>query len=403
MSRVETTTNFRDSGGVDLGKKLITKDYLLSVYPSIAQELGKTPELWTWGLGTSGRLGNGVTTGDISTPVTTFAGGTNWKQVSTGFNHTAAIKTDGTLWTWGLGTFGQLGNAAITTISIPVTTFAGGTNWKQVSSGANHIAAIKTDGTLWTWGNGTFGVLGTNDVTSRSTPVTTFAGGTNWKQVSSGNAHTAAIKTDGTLWTWGFGFSGQLGTNDVTSRSTPVTTFAGGTNWKQVSSGDYHTAAIKTDGTLWTWGYGTFGQLGDNTAVSRSTPVTTFAGGTNWKQVSSGNAHTAAIKTDGTLWTWGNGTFGQLGDNTAVSRSTPVTTFAGGTNWKQVSSGNAHTSAIKTDGTLWTWGNGTFGRLGNGVTTGSISTPVTTFAGGTNWKQVSVGGNHCAAIKSVDF
>ena len=400
MSRVETTTNFRDSNGADLGKKLITKDYLISVYPSIGQQIGIPPELWIWGKNDFGQLGDNTVT-HKSTPVTTSAGGTNWKQVSTGGYHCAAIKTDGTLWTWGSGDSGRLGtNDTATTRSTPVTTFAGGTNWKQVSAGRFHCAAIKTDGTLWTWGSGTFGQLGDNTTTNKSTPVTTFAGGTNWKQVSAGRLHSAAIKTDGTLWTWGLGGDGRLGDNTTTNKSTPVTTFAGGTNWKQVVTGDALCAAIKTDGTLWTWGFAR--GLGDNTETSKSTPVTTFAGGTNWKQVSSGRYHCAAIKTDGTLWTWGYGTSGQLGDNTTTEKSTPVTTFAGGTNWKQVSSSFRHCAAIKTDGTLWTWGYGTYGRLGNNTTTDK-STPVTTFAGGTNWKQVSSSGYYCAAIQSIDF
>ena len=413
MSPLEPTTNFKDSNGVDLGQKLITKDYLISVYPSIGQQIGIPPELWAWGQGTLGRLGDGSAT-NRSIPVTSSAGGTNWKQVSAGVEHTAAIKTDGTLWTWGRNYGGALGDNSTTNRNTPVTTFAGGTNWKQVSSGNAHTAAIKTDGTLWTWGYGAFGVLGNALTTNRSTPITTFSGGTNWKQVSAGGATcTAAIKTDGTLWIWGRGTNGQLG-NAVTtgSISTPVTTFAGGTNWKQVScNGDTtangHVAAIKTDGTLWTWGVGTSGQLGVNTTINRSTPVTTFAGGTNWKQVSCGGYHTAAIKTDGTLWTWGRnvnsigGALGQLGDNTTINRSTPVTTFAGGTNWKQVSGGKYHIAAIKTDGTLWTWGSGGTGILGTNDTI-NRSTPVTTFAGGTNWKQVS-GNRHTAAIKSVDF
>ena len=103
------------------------------------------------------------------------------------------------------------------------------------------------------------------------------------------------------------------------------------------------------------------------------------------------------------LWVWGNGGNVQLGTNATTNRSTPVTTSAGGTNWKQLYSANLHTTAIKTDGTLWTWGNGRYGRLGNAVTTGNISTPVTTFAGGTNWKQVSAGVFDTTAIKSVDF
>ncbi len=407
---LEPVTNFKDSNGVDLGTKLVTKDYLISVYPEIGQQIGIPPELWTWGNGFQGRLGNASIT-DRSTPITTFAGGTNWKQVSAGSNYTAAIKTDGTLWMWGYNdTFGILGNNSTTpAVSTPITTFSGGTNWKQVSCGGYRTAAIKTDGTLWSWGQGSFGKLGNANTTDRSTPVTTFAGGNNWKQVSATGSHTAAIKTDGTLWVWGAGGFAQIGDNGFASKSTPVTTFAGGNNWKQVSTGYRHTAAIKTDGTLWMWGRSSEGQLG-NAVVSGniSTPVTTFSGGTNWKQVSAGVNHTAAIKTDGTLWTWGSGSNGKLGNASTTDVSTPVTTFAGGTNWKQVSSvttalsSGDHTTAIKTDGTLWTWGSGGNGRLGNASTT-AVSTPVTTFAGGTNWKQVSAGNLHTAAIQSVDF
>jgi len=400
MPSPEINTGYFDSNNVDLGKKLISKDYLISVYPQVANQL-ITPELWNWGRNSYGQIGDNTTT-NRSTPVTTLAGGANWKQVSCGYNHTLAVKTDGTLWTWGRNSTGQLGVNNTTNRLTPVTTFAGGTNWKQVSCGSRHTTAIKTDGTLWTWGTNSSAQLGDNTSTNRSTPVTTFAGGTNWKQVACGQDHTAAIKTDGTLWTWGRNLSGQLGDNTTTDRSTPVTTFAGGTNWKQVAGGgDSHTAAIKTDGTLWTWGWNLFGQLGDNTTTSRNTPVTTFAGGTNWKQISGGDLHTSAIKTDGTLWTWGRNLSGQLGDNTTTQRNTPVTTFVGGTNWKQVSGGDSHTAAIKTDGTLWTWGTNSSAQLGDNTVT-TRSTPVTTFAGGTNWKQVACGGYHTTAIKTSD-
>jgi alpha-tubulin suppressor-like RCC1 family protein len=375
------------------------EDYFVSEYWLIDQYIGD--QLWTWGNGGSGRLGNATVT-NVSTPVTTLAGGSSWKQVSAGTEHTAAIKTDGTLWTWGAGANGRLGNTVVTgNISTPVTTSAGGTDWKQVSTRTEHIAAVKTDGTLWTWGSAVDGRLG-NAVTliARSTPVTTFSGGTNWKQVAAGDNHTAAIKTDGTLWTWGNASFGQLGNANLTERSTPVTTFAGGNNWKQVVAGNAYTAAVKTDGTLWAWGLNTSGQLGNATILSRSTPVTTFAGGTDWKLLNAGDRHTAAIKTDGTLWTWGYGGNGRLG-NTIITgnRSTPVTTFSGGTNWKQVSAGTTHTAAIKTDGTLWNWGLGNNGQLGNANLT-NRSTPVTTFAGGTNWKQVSSGNAHIAAVQA---
>ena len=399
----QPTVNFKLSDGRDLGSLgWITKEYLMTVYPQIAANM-ITPELWTWGNGTSGQLGDNTAT-SRSTPVTTSAGGANWKQVSNGRYHTTAIKTDGTLWTWGRNANGQLGDNTTTNRSTPVTTFVGGTNWKQVSGGGYHTSAIKTDGTLWTWGQNSYGQLGDSTTTQRNTPVQVFGSAINWKQVSSGGGHTAAIKTDGTLWTWGLSTSGQLGDPIFLNRNTPIPTSTGGTNWKQVSCGDSHTAAIKTDGTLWTWGRNLYGQLGVNdsgTSFYRTTPVTTFAGGTNWKQVSGGAYHTAAIKTDGTLWTWGRNYNGQLGVNDSANRLIPVTTFAGGTNWKQVSSGYKNTAAIKTNGTLWNWGYNLYGQLGVNNTTDRL-TPVTTFAGGTNWKQVGGAEYHLTAIRTSD-
>ena len=208
---------------------------------------------------------------------------------------------------------------------------------------------FKTAG-LWLWGaNGVTGQLGDNTTITKSSPVQTVAGGTNWKQVSTGHIACGAIKTDGTLWMWGFNSNGELGDNTRTNRSSPIQTIASGNNWKQVSSGSNPMiAAIKTDGTLWTWGRNDYGELGDNTITNKSSPVQTVAGGTNWKQLSLGDYTTAAIKTDGTLWTWGFNYTGALGDNTTTNKSSPVQTVAGGTNWKQVSSGQT-TAAIRDD------------------------------------------------------
>ena len=354
--------------------------------------------LWTWGQNTNGRVGDNTTISK-SSPVQTVSGGTNWKQVACGDEHNAVIKTDGTLWTWGLGTQGQLGDNTTTSKSSPVQTISAGTNWRMVSAGGNHTAAIKTDGTLWTWARNAFGSLGDNTTIDRSSPVQTVAAGTNWKLVSCGRSHDAAIKTDGTLWTWGRNDFGQLGDNTTINKSSPVQTVSGGTNWKLVSCGGYHTAAIKTDGTLWMWGRNSYGRLGDNTAINKSSPVQTVSGGTNWKLIAGGTYHTAAIKTDGTLWTWGMNDNGQLGDNTAINKSSPVQTVASGTNWKFVDCGGARRiDTIKTDGTLWTWGVNFFGTLGDNTRINK-SSPVQTVASGTNWKMVAGGQYHIIAIR----
>lgn len=199
---------------------------------------------------------------------------------------------------------------------------------------------------LLTWGYDNYGQLGDNTIIAKSSPIQTITGGTNWKSVACGYGYVAAIKTDGSLWGWGQNNMGSLGDNTTTNKSSPVQTVAGGSNWIIVAGGGYRIAAIKTDGTLWVWGRNYNGELGDNTTILKSSPVQTIAGGTNWKIVACGHYHTAAVKTDGTLWGWGRNIFGQLGDNTGTNRSSPVQTVAGGTNWKSVSGGGLQTAAL---------------------------------------------------------
>jgi alpha-tubulin suppressor-like RCC1 family protein len=377
--------SFIDQGGEDL-QKIYLNDYTL------IDQYAATGSLWLWGINRYyGQLGDNTLI-HRSSPVQTTAGGTNWRQVAVGTSNTAAIKTDGTLWTWGFNTFGTVGDGTNSNHkSSPVQTISGGTNWRQVSTNADTTAAIKNDGTLWLWGFSSYGGMGTNALNvTVSSPIQTISGGTNWKQVSAGSGYNAAIKTDGTLWLWGRNQYGQLGDNTVVNKSSPVQTVAGGTTWKLVAAMNFHTAAIKTDGTLWSWGRNNYGQLGDNTITHRSSPVQTVAGGTYWRQVAVGSYHTAAIKNDGTLWLWGYNGGGELGDNTVVSESSPIQTIAGGTSWKQVSGGVDLTAAVKTDGSLWLWGTSLFGGLGDNTVV-SKSSPVQTIAGGTNWKQVAAG------------
>jgi alpha-tubulin suppressor-like RCC1 family protein len=357
----------------------------------------QSPNLYTWGLNNLGQLGDGTAT-SRSSPGTVAGGGTNWCAASAGTAHTAAVKTDGTLWTWGCNGSGQLGDGTATTRSSPGTVAGGGTTWCAASAGYRHTAAVKTDGTLWTWGCNGYGRLGDGTATNRSSPVTVAGGGTTWCAASAGTAHTVAVKTDGTLWTWGCNGSGRLGDGTATNRSSPGTVAGGGTNWCSVTAGQLSSIAVKTDGTLWTWGNNGQGRLGDGTTTNRSSPGTVAGGGTTWCAASAGNEHTAAVKTDGTLWTWGCNGSGRLGDGTTTSRSSPVTVAGGGTTWCAASAGNEHTAAVKTDGTLWTWGSNSFGGLGDGTAT-NRSSPGTVAGGGTTWCAVSAGGAHTAAVQ----
>jgi alpha-tubulin suppressor-like RCC1 family protein len=366
-------------------------------------------QLFVWGNNGSGQIGDntrnlGATS--RSTPKQEFTSSTNWKQVVRGGPYSAAIKTDGTLWCWGNNLNGQVADNTNVNRSTPRQEITSNTNWKQIAGGQSHTAAIKTDGTLWCWGQNIAGEIGDNTAGStigRSTPRQEITSSTNWKQVACGTNYTAAIKTDGTLWCWGINSSGQIGDNTIIARSTPRQELTSSTNWKQVSCGYTHAAAIKTNGTLWCWGSNGNGQIGDNTfgATGRSTPRQEITSSTNWKQVSAGANNTTAIKTNGTLWCWGQNDLGQIGDNTVGnSRSTPVQEWTSSTNWKQVSASD-HTAAIKTDGTLWCWGNNSSGQLGD-FTLFNRSTPRQEITSSTNWKQVSLGagGINTAAIKT---
>ena len=355
--------------------------------------------IWTWGAGPE--LGGGVSINSRLSPGTIAGNSTDWTYVSNSpdgaVGHVLALKNNGSLWSWGNNFYGQLGDGTVTERLSPVSVSGGGTNWLAISAGGYHSIALKTDGSMWSWGMNGSGQLGIGTTTSKSSPVSVL-GGNSWVKLSAGDYHNAAIKTDGTLWTWGYNDRGQLGDGVGNTYYSPITTAGGGTNWNQVSAGKSFTAAIKTDGTLWTWGWNTYGGLGDNTDTNRYSPVTTAGGGTTWSQVSAGTYHMTAIKTDGTLWTWGFNLYGQLGDGTKTSRRSPVTTAGGGTDWYSVSSGADFVAAIKTDGTLWTWGDGNTGKLANGGQTSRLS-PATIIGGGNTWIQVSAGFYNAAAIK----
>jgi len=352
-----------------------------------------------WGVGDNGNgeLGDD-TTDDRSSPVQTICGGSNWVEINCGYYNIAGLKDDGTLWTWGQNNDGGLGDNTTEDKSSPVQTICGGTDWKTMVVGTyyEHCAAIKTDGTLWLWGRNQDGEIGDETTVDKSSPVQTICGGTDWKQVASGGNHTAAIKNNGTLWTWGENGggegddSGQLGDNTSVSKSSPVQTVCGGTDWKSVSCGERFIAAIKDNGTLWTWGENADGQLGDETTDNKSSPVQTICGGNDWKQISCGDNHMIAIKNDGTCWTWGKNNYGQLGDETTDDKSSPVQTVTYGTDWKQVDGGQDHSAAIKNDGTCWVWGDNGSGRLGVDDYD-DRSSPVQTIMADTNWLYVSAG------------
>jgi alpha-tubulin suppressor-like RCC1 family protein len=172
-------------------------------------------------------------------------------------------------------------------------------------------------------------------------------------------------------------------------------------DWCQVSVGPYITLAVRTNGSLWAWGENICGRLGDGTTTNKSSPISVVGGFVDWCQVSAGYIHVAALRTNGSLWAWGSGANGVLGDGTTVAKCSPISVVGGFTDWCQVSAGDSHTSAVRTNGTLWTWGNNNDGKLGDGTTTNKLSPVAVVYTSGyftPSWCQVSVGGEHTLAI-----
>jgi alpha-tubulin suppressor-like RCC1 family protein len=363
--------------------------------------------LWMWGNNAYGAFGNNAIA-SVSSPVQTVSLGNNWSYVAAGAKYTLGIKSNGTLWAWGYNLVGELGLSNITNYSSPMQVGTN-TNWAMVAAGGGTLyysIGIKTDGTLWTWGQAgpQLGVTGT--ATSYSSPVQTLAGGSTWKYVSAGGVSVGAIKNDGTLWVWGANGTYQLGTGNTTAQSSAVQTILGGNTWKTVvsnsTSSSPYMGAIKADGSLWTWGGAAYGQTGHGDVTTRSTPTQVMAGTDPyaWRSIGSGNQAMYGIKKDGTLWAWGRAaTVLMVPDGTSTDKYTPVQEATLSTNWKRIGRGNGNYShgAVKADGTLWMWGRGTGGYVGQG-TASSVSTPVQTACGGTNWKHVTTGYNHAAAI-----
>ena len=212
------------------------------------------------------------------------------------------------------------------------------------------------------------GELGLGNTTTYSSPKQVGALAT-WSKIANGKYHSIAVKTDGTLWSWGRNYEGQLGlgtSGPGTDKSSPNQVGAL-TNWLKISCGSYHTLAVKTDGTLWSWGTNSDGRLGDGTTVDRSSPVQVGAL-TTWSIIGPGGTSSFATTTAGALYSWGANSQGQLGQGNTTAFSSPKQIGAL-TTWAVVNGCILSCCAIKTDGTFWSWGRNAEGQLGLGNTT----------------------------------
>jgi alpha-tubulin suppressor-like RCC1 family protein len=316
----------------------------------------------SWGMNTSGQLGDGTTTHRPTAVQLTLP---PIKAIAAGANHSLAVDKDGKVRAWGQNTYGQLGNGSTTSspVLVPVTvTIPGGA--KAVAGGLSHSLALGLDGKVWTWGLNTNGQLGNNSTTSSSVPVAVnIPGGA--IAIAAGWYHSLALSADGKVWAWGRNNAGQVGNGGMLDQKLPVSLNLVGAA-TAIAAGGLHSLALGADGKVWTWGSNSFGQLGNGNTQNQLAPVqhSTLS---NLIFIAAGGYFSLAVSAPGQAWTWGQNNRGQLGNGSLSNSTTPVP-LSGVTDALALAGGYLHTLALRPGCPLWAWGYNTSGQLGDGTT-----------------------------------
>jgi alpha-tubulin suppressor-like RCC1 family protein len=302
--------------------------------------------------------------------------------------HSLAVRVDGTVWAWGMNGEGQLGSGGASgAYSVAPIQVPGINDAVAVAGGWHQSYAIRSNGTLWSWGSAYTG-LGSYSFLAAPTQVLGLSG---VESVAAGEASSYAVRSDGTLWSWGFNGNGQLGTGSFVSAYSPVqvTALQGVV---AVATHFAHAVALKSDGSVWAWGYNSNGQLGDGTFIDRRAPVQVL-GLDHVVQVGASAFGSFALRDDGTVWTWGADVAG------GANHMLPIR-ISGLNNVEAIAVGGFHLLAREMDGSLWGWGSNFFGQLGLSTQTPYESVPAQ-IAGVNPVALIAAGRAHSLAAMAV--
>ena len=353
--------------------------------------------IFVWGSGSAGGNGLGNTT-NYSSPVLVNSDPTFWTKISVGLSaQVGAIKSDGTAWAWGENVGGVLGLGNTTNYSSPVQ-IGSASNWTSITFGEDGGGLVNSAGKAYSWASpNDYGKSGHGDTTNRSAPAV-IGSLTDWAtnpEHGMGQNNAWWTKTDGTIW--GLGYGKYIGDNATVNKSSPVK-IGTATNWTKLAVANFDgCVAVNSAGKLYSWGRNFNGSLGQGDTTVRSYPVQ-VGSLTDWTtNISMGSRHCLAVKSDNTLWAWGYNNTGTLGNGGTAAISSPVQ-IGSLTNWAKVEAAQNFSLAIKTDGTLWAWGQGNGGYLGDGTTV-SKSSPIQ-IGEGTNWTEIYAGTRVAIAKRS---
>jgi alpha-tubulin suppressor-like RCC1 family protein len=364
---------------------------VLLVLAASSAAVGGAGSTYSWGDNFYFQLGDGAEQYTINpTPPTGLPGAVSKIAVYGG--GTLAL-TGGTWHGWGYGLNAELCNGASNSEDTPVATSYPGTATK-LSGGGFHVLALTPGGAVQGCGDNGVGQLGDGTTTNQSSPVPVSGLSSGVVAIGTGEAHSLAAMSDGSVRSWGYNYSGQLGDGTTANRSAPVAV-SGLTDVTAVTGGYMHSLALKSDGTVMGWGWNAHGEVGDGTNVQRNTPVPVL-GLTNVTAIAAGVFWSMALKGDGTVWTWGGDFAGALGTGTGTDAMTPQQ-IPGLTGVVAIAAGSYHGVALKSDGTVVTWGQNSQRQLGNSTT--AQPGPPSTISGLTGVVAIGAGRDHTSALR----
>eukprot|EP01045_Picozoa_sp_COSAG04_P000491 COSAG04_NODE_11_length_42922_cov_38.819700_27_plen_698_part_00 len=357
--------------------------------------------VWTLGRNQYGQLGDGSTSHRQSLAQVASLGDDN-AAVVCGDYWTVVLKRDGRVFTFGQNDNGQLGDGSMSTRTSPVqASLPAGAEVTQLHAGYYHVLALRQDGTVLHWGDGTYGQAGDGGTSGAPTPHQIAALGSDNALVSGTYFTCLVLKADGALWAWGYNQAGQLADGTTTHhRPTPAQIASVSTDNAFVTGGSHHVLLLKADGALMGWGYNDRGQLGNGNTDDQHSPIAIFVPGAPVTQVSAGFKQSYATAADGTVYAWGNNENYALGDGTTTDRHSPVIVSGYQADPAAQLAGNVglHMLVLQPDGTAVGWGRNDYGQVGTGGTS-DVQTAQDSTALGQGIVTIAPGYQHTAVIK----